>query len=137
MTQVNIHTAKTQLSKLIEAALAGEDVVIAKGSQRAAVTTADVVYLSPISFFEIGQKVRTGRWAEMEAHVESLPDILRNQGGVLAPFSPEICLKASLMDWEHRDPFDRLILATAEIMQVPLVSKDSARLARHSAHIIW
>jgi len=31
MTQVNIHTAKTQLSKLIEAALAGEDVVIAKG----------------------------------------------------------------------------------------------------------
>lgn len=33
MTQVNIHTAKTQLSKLIEAALVGEDVVIAKGSQ--------------------------------------------------------------------------------------------------------
>lgn len=33
MTQVNIHTAKTQLSKLIEVALAGEDVVIAKGSQ--------------------------------------------------------------------------------------------------------
>jgi len=33
MTLVNIHTAKTQLSKLIEAALAGEDVVIAKGSQ--------------------------------------------------------------------------------------------------------
>ena len=30
--QVNIHTAKTQLSKLIEAALAGEDVVIAKGA---------------------------------------------------------------------------------------------------------
>lgn len=104
---------------------------------RAAVTTADVVYLSPISFFEIGQKVRTGRWAEMEAHVESLPDILRNQGGVLAPFSPEICLKASLMDWEHRDPFDRLILATAEIMQVPLVSKDSALHKRDSAHIIW
>ena len=30
--QVTIHTAKTQLSKLIEAAMAGEDVVIAKGS---------------------------------------------------------------------------------------------------------
>ena len=30
--QVDVHTAKTQLSKLIEAALAGEDVVIAKGS---------------------------------------------------------------------------------------------------------
>jgi PIN domain nuclease of toxin-antitoxin system len=73
----------------------------------------------------------------MNAHVQSLPEILRNQGGVLAPLSPEICLKASLMDWEHRDPFDRLILATAEIMQVPLVSKDSVLLERHSAHVIW
>lgn len=30
---VNVHTAKTQLSKLIEAALAGEDVVIARGEK--------------------------------------------------------------------------------------------------------
>ncbi len=31
MQKVTIHAAKTQLSRLIEAALAGEDVVIAKG----------------------------------------------------------------------------------------------------------
>ncbi|PWR02479.1 type II toxin-antitoxin system prevent-host-death family antitoxin [Meridianimarinicoccus roseus] len=31
--QVPVHTAKSQLSKLIEAALAGEEVVIAKGSR--------------------------------------------------------------------------------------------------------
>jgi prevent-host-death family protein len=31
--QVSIHAAKTNLSKLIEAALAGEDVVIAKGKR--------------------------------------------------------------------------------------------------------
>ncbi|HYH78580.1 MAG TPA: type II toxin-antitoxin system prevent-host-death family antitoxin [Longimicrobium sp.] len=30
---VNVHAAKTQLSKLIEAALAGEEVVIARGSE--------------------------------------------------------------------------------------------------------
>ncbi|WP_457798939.1 type II toxin-antitoxin system Phd/YefM family antitoxin [Methylocystis sp. S23] len=30
---VNVHTAKSQLSKLIEAALAGEDVVIARGDK--------------------------------------------------------------------------------------------------------
>ena len=33
MTQVTIHAAKTHLSKLIEAALAGEEVVIAKGNK--------------------------------------------------------------------------------------------------------
>ncbi len=31
--QFTVHTAKTQLSKLIEAALNGEEVVIARGSQ--------------------------------------------------------------------------------------------------------
>lgn len=104
---------------------------------RAAVTTADVVYLSPIGFFEIGQKVRNSRWPAMDAHVQSLSEILRNQGAVLAPFSPEICLQASLMDWQHGDPFDRLILATAEIIQVPLVPKDRALHERHSTHVIW
>ena len=56
---------------------------------------------------------------------------------VLAPFSHDICLKASLMDWDHRDPFDRLILATVEIMDIPLVSKDGVLHERHSARVIW
>jgi antitoxin (DNA-binding transcriptional repressor) of toxin-antitoxin stability system len=33
MQKVTIHAAKTQLSRLIEAALAGEDVVIARGDK--------------------------------------------------------------------------------------------------------
>lgn len=33
MQKVTVHVAKTQLSKLIEAALAGEEVVIAKGDK--------------------------------------------------------------------------------------------------------
>jgi prevent-host-death family protein len=47
--KVTIHAAKTNLSKLIEAALAGEDVVIAKGNK-------PVVKLVPITqdAFKIG-----------------------------------------------------------------------------------
>jgi len=33
MHQVNIHEAKTHLSKLIQEAIAGEDVIIAKGNK--------------------------------------------------------------------------------------------------------
>ena len=33
MRQVTIHAAKTHLSRLIEAALAGEEIIIAKGSR--------------------------------------------------------------------------------------------------------
>lgn len=47
--QFSVHAAKTQLSKLIDAALAGEEVVIAKG-------TRPVVRLMPIrqSGFALG-----------------------------------------------------------------------------------
>lgn len=33
MQQVNVHVAKTNLSKLIDAALAGEEIIIAKGNK--------------------------------------------------------------------------------------------------------
>jgi PIN domain nuclease of toxin-antitoxin system len=29
------------------------------------------------------------------------------------------------MDWDHRDPFDRLILATAQLMHISLISADT------------
>jgi prevent-host-death family protein len=49
MRQVTIHAAKTNLSKLIEAALGGEEIVIAKGSK-------PVVRLVPViqGAFKIG-----------------------------------------------------------------------------------
>ena len=104
---------------------------------RAAIAAADVVYVSPISFFEIGQKVRHGKWPEMAALAPRLADILREQGGVVAPFTAEIALHASLRQWDHRDPFDRLLAATSESLAVPLVSQDPVLAELASVHRVW
>ena len=104
---------------------------------RAAILAADAVYVSPISFFEIGQKVRLGKWPGMAPFAARLPDVLREQGGVVAPFTPEICLGASLRDWEHRDPFDRLIAATSESLSIPLVSRDPVFFGLATLRCIW
>lgn len=104
---------------------------------RTAIREADTVYVSPISFFEIGQKVRTGRWPEMQGRVKELPAILKEQGGSIATLTPEICLNASTMNWEHRDPFDRLIVSTALALGVALVSKDSAFEDRDNLTLVW
>ncbi len=92
---------------------------------KAGIANAELVLVSPISFFEIAQKVRLGKWPEMTPFAGRLGQILTEQGGFAADFSPEICLRAGLMDWPHRDPFDRLILATAQVMNLPLVSADT------------
>lgn len=90
-----------------------------------AIAAADGVFVSPISFFEVGQKVRLGKWPEMERFVNDLPDVLSEQGGLAAALSPEICLHASLREWSHRDPFDRFLASTAELLNMTLISKDT------------
>lgn len=66
--QVTVRDAKTQLSKLIEAAQAGEEVVIARG----AVPVARLVAIPPASF----------RLGLLEGRLGALPDFL-------APLPPE------------------------------------------------
>jgi PIN domain nuclease of toxin-antitoxin system len=84
----------------------------------------DVIYVSPISIYEIGQKVRIGKWPEMAEFVHDLPTILVNQGSKVATLTPEISLLAAVLDWTQKDPFDRLLAATAIDLGVPLVSAD-------------
>jgi PIN domain nuclease of toxin-antitoxin system len=45
------------------------------------VDAADVVWLSPISFFEIGRKVRLGKWPQMAPFANGLAALLEAQGG--------------------------------------------------------
>lgn len=103
----------------------------------AAIAAADAVHVSPISLFEIGQKVRLGKWPEMEPLAPSLADVLVQQGGIVAPMTADICLRAALSPWAHRDPFDRLIAATAELLGLTLVSKDAAFASLPSIRCIW
>lgn len=91
-----------------------------------AIEEAQTVYVSPCSFHEITQKHRSGKWPEVGAIVARLPTLLRAQGGVVAPYTAEMAMLSGGMEWSHRDPFDRMIAATAIEMACPLVSKDSA-----------
>lgn len=106
-----------------------DDPALSEGARRA-IAGADAVLVSPISLYEIGQKVRLGSWPEMAPHVETLPERLAEDGALVAPLTPQIALHASLMDWDHRDPFDRLLAATAESTATAFVSRDIAFDAR-------
>lgn len=102
--------------------LTGDDRLSAKAV--ALIEKAETVLVSPISLFEIGQKVRLGKWPEMEPFIERLSDLLQEQGGITAALTPDICLSAAMMDWQHRDPFDRLLAATAMHNGIPIISAD-------------
>ena len=85
---------------------------------------AQTILVSAISFFEIAQKVRLGKWPEIAEHVERLPALLASQRGVAASLEAEDCLMAGTMEWPHRDPFDRVLAASALHRRLPIVSAD-------------
>jgi len=87
---------------------------------------ADAISLSSISFYEIRQKVRIGKWPEMEPYAEGLMNIVAIQGATAIAITPEISDLAGALDWTHRDPFDRMIAATSISLKIPLISADAS-----------
>ena len=93
---------------------------------REAILSAERVMVSAISFYEIGQKVRIGKWPEMAAYAEKLDSLTAERGIEVLPLTSGQALRASLLDWSHRDPFDRIIAAVALQERVAVVSQDAA-----------
>ena len=77
------------------------------------IASAQVVRVSTVSIYEVAQKVRRGKWDEMRRFIERLETEIDLQTAVAAMPTPAVCLLAGLLDWPHRDPFDRMIAATA------------------------
>jgi PIN domain nuclease of toxin-antitoxin system len=86
---------------------------------------AQTILVSAISFFEIGQKARLGKWPQMATYVDRLPALLASQRGVATSLEAADCLMAATMDWPHRDPFDRFLAASALRRRISIVSADA------------
>lgn len=93
---------------------------------REAVLSGQSLAISAVSLYEVAGKARLGKWPEAAALGPDLIGTATRQGVGVLPVQPEVALRAGLLDWPHRDPFDRLIAATAQVMGLPLVSKDAA-----------
>ena len=92
---------------------------------RAAIGEAEAVFVSSISFFEIAQMTRIGKWPQMEPFRDRLPEMPASQGGSIAILSPGIALRAGTAPRKHRGPFGRFLAATAIHYALPLISADT------------
>ncbi|MDE0029948.1 MAG: type II toxin-antitoxin system VapC family toxin [Deltaproteobacteria bacterium] len=101
-----------------------------------AIADADRILLSSISIWEIGLKVMKQRLfipVSIQEFTEGLERIDRVD---IRPVDVRTWIKNLELDWEHRDPADRTIVATASLHACPLVTSDAAIRSFYS-HTIW
>jgi PIN domain nuclease of toxin-antitoxin system len=77
------------------------------------ITTASRVAVSPVSFFEIALAEKRGRISLRCPIAEWFYDALEPAGVEIFPLTPIIAIRAAHLTPAHRDPFDRMIIATA------------------------
>jgi PIN domain nuclease of toxin-antitoxin system len=84
------------------------------------------LFVSAVSAFEVANKFRIGKWAEMAALAISFDEITAAAGFVTIPVASSDASQAGLLKSDHRDPFDRLIAAQAIAGKMPVLSIDTA-----------
>lgn len=99
----------------------------AKLSRRARIVisaTSNTVFVSAASAWEIATKVRLGK---LPSGVELASDFdghMEREGFLSLQISVEHAVRAGLLPGEHRDPFDRMLIAQAQAENLQLVSKE-------------
>lgn len=110
-------------------------------SAHAALTNTDnVIYVAQISLFEIAIKLRIGKLPAFKVTVAELTDQISKDGIRLVQLAnSHIAVYDQIpLFADHRDPFDRLILATALAEGMPLISADEQfSRYRDIVDVIW
>ena len=96
------------------------------------IADADHIVLSSISIWEIGIKVQKEKLfipVSVQEFTDKLEQIDRLD---ILPVDVQTWLKPLELTWDHRDPADRTIVATASLHACALVTSDSASRAFYS-----
>ncbi len=84
------------------------------------------ILVSSVSAWEIATKYRIGKLPEAKHIVEEYSQILRQSKFIELPISAAHALRAGSLPIAHRDPFDRMIMAQAELENLPVITYDEA-----------
>ncbi|AMW83123.1 type II toxin-antitoxin system VapC family toxin [Pseudomonas sp. TH34] len=88
---------------------------------RKLIENAAEIYVSAATFWELAIKVGLGK---LNVNLDEIREYCLESGYVELPITPEHAIAVKDLEHHHRDPFDRLIIATAIIEPMKLVTAD-------------
>ena len=85
---------------------------------------ANEVWVSAVSAFEIAQKFRLGKMPSAERLARRFDAEVSNEGFSSLSISASEARMAGILPGNHRDPFDRMLIAQAMLNDLTLVSNE-------------
>ncbi len=80
--------------------------------------------VSAASVWEIATKVRLGKLPTGQLVIADLDDCLSRLGAEGLPISLSHAARSGTLPGDHRDPFDRMLIAQAQSENLPIISND-------------
>ena len=106
-------------------------------SARASLEDPDnVLLLSPVSAWEIASKVTAGRLTLPLSPQEYVPSRMKSSGVDALPLQHSHALQVASLPAHHSDPFDRLLIAQAQVEDLPILTADR-RFADYDVRLLW
>ena len=101
----------------------------ARAAMKAAFAANERVRVSPISAWELGLLSSKGRLPTSRPPLTMFGEVVANAGVRVEALSPEILIESSFLPGNlHNDPADRILIATARVHDLTLVTRDRAIL---------
>jgi PIN domain nuclease of toxin-antitoxin system len=93
------------------------------------------IYVSIVSLWEIAIKMSLGK-LKLSQSLEQVITSLEQHNATLLPVKSAHVLKVSNLPFEHRDPFDRLLIAQALVENMKFISNEALFL-RYGVDRVW
>lgn len=106
-------------------------------ARRAIQENADNLYISSISALEIAILVKRKRLSLPLDPAEFIDRALRQHGIREIPLDRSIAIASTRLPDIHNDPFDRIMVATAQLNGMSIVSRDRILRSYPEVKIIW
>jgi PIN domain nuclease of toxin-antitoxin system len=100
------------------------DPALSKRARQVIEDGSNEILVSAASAWEIATKVRLGKLPTGEILIGDLERYLARLGFEELPISPAHAARAGSLAGEHRDPFDRMLVAQAQGENLPIISGD-------------
>ena len=93
--------------------------------------------VSAVSAWEIATKHRLGKLPQADALLGPYSKHLDRLGAIRLPMAEDHALLAGRLDWNHRDPFDRMLAAQSMIESLVLVTGDPTFSGCRGVPTLW